>query len=101
MSGAGQGVLTTRYNDAHAALPNGAAATQMLGVPSATTVRPAIPIRGGRRRRHGGFYPQVMGSMAKTGIYLVPPAIRNAYSLLTRKRKRKVSKKSRKVKSRR
>ena len=102
MSGAGQGVLTSRYNSPHSALPMGAAATRMLGVPSAATVRPAIPIRGGKRKsRRGGFYPAVMGPMARTGIYLLPPAIKNAYSLLTRKRKGRKGRKGRKTKGKR
>jgi len=102
----GAGALVARYNSPSAPLSYGADATRMLGASSATTVRPAISIMGGRRKgrtcsRRGGFYPAVMGSMAKTGVYLVPPAIRNVYLLATRKRKCKRRNKSRKQRKQR
>ena len=95
MSGAGQGILVANYNNPNAALPNGAAARQMLGVTNSTVMRPEIPRVGGKRsRRRGGYYPLVMGPMARTGVYLIAPAVSNAYKLLSRKRKGKGKKKA-------
>jgi len=45
--------------------------------------------------RRGGFYPAVMGPIGTSGVYLLGPALTNAYKLLRRKSKRRSNRRSR------
>ena len=68
--------------------------------------QPASYLKGGKRksrkiRKHykGGFYPSVMGGIAKSSQYLLPVAFRAGSQLLEshfKKRKTKTTRKNRK-----
>ena len=90
------------YNNPYAPVPAGSLHTDRLPVTNATVVRPTV---GGRRKskknrknknsRRGGFYPGVMSPMATSGVYLIGPALSNAYRLLNRKSRRSSNRRSR------
>lgn len=76
------------YNVPGADLPNGPAASNQL-VATANVVRPRIGGSRSSRRKtpRGGFYPAVMGPLARSGPYLIAPALGSAYRLFNKKKK--------------
>ncbi len=66
--------------------------------------QPVQYLKGGKSRKttRGGFYPSIMGSVARKGVYLVPIALKHGMKLLNKIRsgtKKKNSKKSKSKKT--
>ena len=93
------------YNNSNVLRPSALTQPALLGVTNATVLRPAISLKGGKRKkkntiksrksRRGGFYPAVMSPIGTSGVSLIGPALTNVYKLFNRKSRRHSKRRSR------
>jgi len=80
--------LPASYFDIQSKMPSASAGRDVTGYYD-SVIRPGLSVKGGRRRKRGGFIPSVMeGFSILASKYITPLALFSGYKLMTKKKRR-------------